>query len=593
MVASAIANSEADDRDVHLSLIQRVIVGALLLAGVSLALRRVYPVGGAAWQVYAVLALAAVVWGTALPGGWLTRLCRWCYGHAVARAVVSISLIGAYIVAAYGPGLDHAFLNPDEIPILAQVYRGGAWVGFLEPLPRFPALYRPLFAVNAWTLHSLFGVNYAAYYWVHLVVLIATCGVVAALCRSMSPGTGVALLAALLFATHSFTSDFISGWVIDTLPYTGLLAAAVAALLWRWPGGWRWGAVLVGLLVLAGLSRENGLAIVCATGLYAIVGGRSGSLDRRQVMALCAFCVLSLVIYLAIRSIGSPGLRLDLGTVEEESAIFGRLYEEPEVRDMLPGQRIQLYGYTVLANLIGNFAMLFSGFGVLRLGRPEAWIMVAALSMFTTVAMRMCGGGLSPGPRVGARIARCATLAVGWLMACLATGALLYATAPQLPRWTADLLLLQAACHTVLSVGVVVAMSEYRRWPPALRAQAAFALGLILASSLLAFPYYRYRSHYVSYVGWVLLFVIALTRLNEGQWRRALRSSMAIVAALLILINGARVHASLPNSDFLPEHYSYRGYLCDPGTPGPLVEAIAVRFRLDMGRLDACRTSAR
>ena len=68
MVASAIANSEADDRDVHLSVIRKVIVGALLLAGVSLALRRVYPVGGAAWQACAVLALAVVVWGPALPG---------------------------------------------------------------------------------------------------------------------------------------------------------------------------------------------------------------------------------------------------------------------------------------------------------------------------------------------------------------------------------------------------------------------------------------------------------------------------------------------------------------------------------------------
>jgi hypothetical protein len=409
----------------------------------------------------------------------------------------------------------------------------------------------------------------------------------------MSGTTVVALLAALLFATHSFTSDFISSWVIDTLPYTGLLAAAVGALLWRWQGGWRSNAVLVGLLVLAGLSRENGLAIVGATGLYAIVAGRSGLLNRRQVLTVCALCALSLAIYLAIRSIGNPGLRLALGTVEEESAIFGRLYDEPEVRDMLPGQRIQLYGYTVLANLIGNFAMLFSGVGVLRLGRPEPWIVVGALFMVTTIAMRMSGGDLFPGARVGARAARWATLAVGWSMALVATGLLLHATALQVPRWTADLLLLQAACHTALSVGVVVAISGYRRWSPALRAQAVFALGLILGSSLLAFPYYRYRSHYVSYVGWVLLFVIASTCLREGQWRRALRSSMTVVAALLILINGARVHASLPNADFLAERFSYRGYLCDPGTPDRLAEAIGVRFQLDMGRLAACRASAR
>ena len=507
---------------------------------------------------------------------------------------VSISLIGAYIVAVYGPGLGHAFLNPDEIPILAQVYRGGAWVGFLEPLPRFPALYRPLFAVNAWTLHSLFGVNYAAYYWVHLVVLIATCGLVAALCRSMSPGTVVALLAALLFATHSFTSDFISNWVIDTLPYTGLLAVAVAALLWRWHGGWRWGAALVGLLVLAGLSRENGLAIVGATGLYAIVGGRSGSLDRQQVLALCVFCVLSLGIYLAIRSIGSPGLTLDLGTVEEESAIFGRLYDEPEVRDMLPAQRIR----TVWVHRPGQ------SHRQLRHAVQRRWRTAPRSAGSVDIGGRALDVHDGRHADVRRRPLSKSTGQVGshrtlcdvgcWLADGVPRDrSPLYAAAPQVPPWTADLLLLQAACHTALSVGVVVAMSEYRRWPPALRARAAFALGLILASSLLAFPYYRYRSHYVSYLGWVLLFVMALTCLDEGQWRRALRSSMAVGAALLILINGARVHASLPNSDFLPEHYSYRGYLCDPGTPDTLVEAIAVRFRLDMGRLDACRASAR
>jgi hypothetical protein len=508
------------------------------------------------------------------------------------QTLVAGVLIVAYIFVTYRPGLQQALLGGDELLLLSIVYGRSPWIGFLGPLPKFGSLFRPLFALQAWVLYTVFGPNFSAYYVFQLAHLVLSCLLIVYCALAIGGSFKVALLTALLFSSHVFVSDQISRWAFDVAPLTGLIAIAVAALLWRWPSRWYAYLALLVLLFLAALSRENGLAVIAATGLYAVFAVVVKHWRRPQALAVLLVCVGAALLYFVPRTIILSGVPIDPTANVERTAVLYRIYSVQEIQVLLPAQRLGLYAYTALANLISYFIPVFGQVGELWSGNVGVWVIVPVVMGSLTALI-----GLTPPVTQNwstwsslrrRRILFALTLVVAGL------GLAVFAIADSTDLQVADpttLAALQFAIQLGLSLGILYASLRGRAWSPAHRAMAGFALGLIVAGSLVAFPYFRYRTHYIGYFGWLLLLVIVLYYLRAGRWRTSLRRAMLISATALVVINAARVNTSLPLPYLLPANFTYRGMICAPALPAAVAEAIAERYQLDQKALDACRAA--
>jgi len=410
---------------------------------------------------------------------------------------------------------------------------------------------------------------------------------------SIGQSTSAALLAGLLFASHSFVSDLVSGWTYDPGTLTGVVAVAVAILLWRWAARWQSYLALLVLLLIAALSRENGIAIGAAVVLYLVFAALVRQLPLLQAAIMLGVCALSAVLYLLLRYIGTQGALIHLAAIGGESGIFFRLYSLDEINAFSQAQRLGLYAYTALANLIGNFVPVFGPEGTLWQGPLGIWLIPPALLGGLTAIIGFDHQFARRWADWSIDLKRQMLLALTIALAGLGLAGFVYAPLIRVPPIDQNgLVALQFAFHATLSFAIAYAAMRSLRWSAAHRAIAAFAIGLIVAGSLVAFPYYRYRTQYLSYFGWLLLLAIVIYFLRDGAWHKYLRRAMLISAAALVVVNGARVYTSLPLSYLLPANFQVRGPMCDPQVPAAVVETIATRYQLDLNALQACRAQS-
>lgn len=144
------------------------------------------------------------------------------------------------------------------------------------------AFWRPLASITHWLDFELFGANAVAHHAHNLVWYVAMLGAGVALYRQLIPTPWVAACAAVLFALED-VHGIATGWVAsrNLLLATTFGALALAAHdRWRRGGGWTWGLAAPGLLALAVLSAEAGIAMIGYLAAYALCLER-GPLVRR------------------------------------------------------------------------------------------------------------------------------------------------------------------------------------------------------------------------------------------------------------------------------------------------------------------------
>jgi hypothetical protein len=563
----------------------RIVLASLLVAALAdLALQSL------GWRPSIIQAVGVAFVLIGLIGGAVSLQRIWSAVRPRAQLQVglaSVAILG-YILVVYSPGLQHGPFGIDEQLLLSFVYRQSPWIGFLTLAPRYGALYRPLFAAQAWLLYAVFGVNYSAYYLVQLAVLALSCILVYLCILAISHSSLAGLLAALLFSSHAFVSDLVAGWAFDTAPLTALVAVAIVIWLWKWSDRWQAYLALFALLLLAPLSRENGIAITAAVMLYIVFAAATRHLPRRQAAWMLVVCLLSVGLYAALRYAGNPGFKVDLAAVGQESGILHRFYSADEINAFSTGQRLGLFGYTALANLTANFVPVFGPVGMLWAGQMSAWVIAPAVMVGLAVVIGLDRPFSQHWLKGTSNSKRWMLMALTLVLAGLSIAEAAYTASPQAAD-LAGLAALQFALQTALSLGIAAGATTIRRWSPAHRAVAILAVGLIVAGSLVAFPYFRYRTQYVSLFGWLLLLAIVVYYLRDGTWHRHLRSSMLVIATVLVVVNAARLYTSLPLPYLLSSNFNYQGFMCEPQFPAPIAQDIAARYHLSWPDLQACR----
>ena len=146
---------------------------------------------------------------------------------------------------------------------------------------------------------------------------------------------------------------------------------------------------------------------------------------------------------------------------------------------------------------------------------------------------------------------------------------------------------LSAGLFGAISLLVGVGLVRRAGWTPQERALAAFAVVLIAANALITFAYFRYRSFYLTMIGWVILF--ALSQKNLRLY--GLRTVFLGLSAALIVVNSGNLMGSLPvfeRGEFDP----YSGP-CFEDVPLDLALEVADLYNIDQSAVLECRESLR
>lgn len=521
------------------------------------------------------------------------------------RWALPAAVILAYTVVVYAPALGGAFLRGDDLIHLAIARQYGLLTGFggenFDAIPISAVYYRPLFTLQMGLLYRLFGVRYAGYQAVAMLVHAAGAVTLYAVLRRLGGASLPALLGALLFVSHPYASPLVT-WVSDTGVYTILIAGLVSLLLIDPRDAPGWYAGLAALLVLAPLTRENGVAVSAAVFTYAIVAALFERIPPRQAARIAALAVGSVALYALLRVLAMGAL---VRSVLPESAGLGfRLVSAAEVRGFSTGRRIMLYAYTIAANLGATFFPAFAPSGVLSRAAISRVLIATALSLIAGAAI-LTWQRWPPAIR---RVAMGIAAVLGALLMLLfasrglpflaSVRQALLARAPAAGEavaaaYTVVLVelphLLHDAPPVVVTLAIIYSVFHCREWPREGQVIALYALALIAAIAVVAFAYFRWRNLNLALMGWLILYAVAAAHLKGRTERRVIRAAMLAAVAVAVVVNGVDLFRELPPLDVRPE-YVMESQLCtDKSIPEPLVTEVTAAYGFDPAAIRACR----
>ena len=495
------------------------------------------------------------------------------------QKLIPASGLTFYILFTYSPGIQYLLI--DDLLLLRFVYDRSIWAIFAESAYG-TILYRPFFQLQAWVFYQLFGVTPAGYHFGQLLVYcLSGVAVYHAIDRAIH-SKFVAFSAVLLITAHMFTSSLLILWALDTAPLGGLVVGLATAMLIRPMPRLGWYVVLFFLLLLSPLTRENGLALNFGVIVYSLGLFRLSASRRFHGVTIGLCSMVAVLLYFLMRS-NVTGSAIPPSFSTETAGYTGA-----QIAAFAPLQRLKLHVYTVLVNLISNFFLFFDDQGiflspVLKLTVVLTCLVVAVLAL-QAIADRIVR---LPLERVGLK------RMMSW-----GTAGLIVVASLTLSVWAPSLFTnnerymfyYEFALHSLLSVGIIVALMYRRSYERSHVLLVVFALGLIVGNSVATFAYSRWRTHYLTIIGWGVLLAISLQRLDTTTWPKRIRQVMLLMAVFLIVISGLRVHSSFSNEAFMAETFNADSYLCKPDFPEALAAQIAaMRYQQDWRAIEDCR----
>lgn len=457
--------------------------------------------------------------------------------------IIAVAAIAIWIAVLYGHNLGKRYFTGDDLKIIAFVQEYGPLGGLLGNLGAGETHYadrffRPFFIVQAWVLFRLFGMNPVGYHVVGLLLHIVATVLLFLIIYQLTQGVKLALVASLFFAAHPYVSPLVL-WATDSATLSTIFVNLIIFLLLRPENRPRWYTALFTLLVLAPLTRENGLAAIAAVIGYTLLAALTARFTWRQTVTILLGCLLVTAAYFALRG-WAVGIVPDKPAINDTSIMWTH-YSVHQVVALTLRQRITLYAYTVLANFVSSFFQVFLHQGMI-------WndAVAATLALTTLILLAMFAA-----PKGASWERRAQILALAAMFVVVAAGlTALYlfriGTTLLLDHLRYALQLLQFAIPGALSILCIgYAARHWPDWSPQQKALAALALALILANSLISFPYFRFRNLRYGALGWLLLFALTLTHLTSTPQLKRARSAMIALLALATLLNGILTYLGL------------------------------------------------
>lgn len=530
-----------------------------------------------------------------------------------------LCVIAVYILVVYSRDLTGLLLNNDDLKTIEFVQGHNPFSGFMNTQENglwFGHIYyRPIFVTQIWVYYHLFDLNYAGYRVLGLFQHMLGAFIAYYSLYRLTSSTRVSMLSTLLFASHLYVS-VIFKWTSDTFPLCTIALCLVLILLSKPVNRPCWHISLIVLLVFASLTRENGLAITAAVVGYVFFVVFTSQITRRHAVWMLFDCLFAFFVYFFLRWL-ALGSMFPAEISFDNSGVFSTYYTRGQIGAFNSTQLMMFYAYNILANFISHFVVVLNSTGLLTwdytLGLVSVIVLTPVLIVVGHYVTSRCQSSV---PERRQRISGCSvgslirpkgrrqswaaerrrrvSLAAGFIAA---SGIL--ATIPLL-----SILLLKVdtaipltyslpihgalpSIHGALSLCIGFAVIYRSKWPHQHQAMAVFALGLIVASSVVAFPYFRFRSLGLGLIGWLLLLAMSLNNLDVDY--QSIRSIAFLFMLLLIMINGMRLFVELPFFDRPSVPFKSHMSLCRNGISTDFAIRVAEYYQLDIDAVLACR----
>jgi len=473
-------------------------------------------------QRYAFLGTRAFVYGGVLMlygvfcllcGGYLIRLSSLIADFAY-WASTNISFLNSHvfngllllgaIIYTYRNSFTGALLQLDDLLMIDFARNVSPFAAFISPPEPYTVFYRPMHNIVVWVYYQLFEFDYAKYQAAELLGHIAVVLLLYFLLHIILKDKLIALIGAFIFGTHIYISVgvvYVNAvfWWLGVFGVLVFINVAIGKLL-----RWRSFLSLVLILLIILLLGEYGFALIGAMwllSLYILLFDRQ---NYKYAIALGLLGLIVVIIYFYLRW-QAVGIFPQSGG--GSSGYFWQFYQNPRPFGA------SFYIYTISANFISSFVPIFSRFGVLLL--PPIMLILVSVIIFSVYMV-----GLQ-------KISKNSINGYLWLP-------VLFIYIWGSKEAVSNLigyynLSYSFALHTMLNLAIAFLILNWKQISRPHKAISIFALGVILGSSVVAFAYFRWRTHYYSLMGWVILISIGIAYLRKTK------SGQAIVLCLLVI----------------------------------------------------------
>lgn len=515
------------------------------------------------------LVLACI--GVALGLGYYYILKLKYYGWAIAKKVYPLStyldthyfMVGVLIFIiglAFRSGFHGFLLRDDELNLMAFARQATPFSGFIDPPDVYSKFYRPLRFLLMWVFYHLFGFDYAKYQFVALLGH----GVVSLLLYyflfSISKNRVISLTLSLVFSLHIYTSVMVI-FVTGVLWWFGIVCTVILFTVQKPDMRSRTYLGLGFLLLSSLLITESGIGLVFAVCLYALYLIYSNKSFNSTGGKLLLMSIIVVVIYFIMRWI-AVGVYPSGGG--GSSGYFWTFYENPR------SIGLKFHLYTIAANLIATFIPIFSQVGVIM--TPSiilAGIGITLYILFVLIVRKISSE--FPG-----------YLLIPLIYITLLLGETIIRDTPLIESYR---LAFPFAIHSILSLSITIILFKWGKISQTHKTLAIFCLGLILGSGIVALFYFRWRTHYLALIGWVILIAIAMRYIIGFRGGKVVIGSLIVFGLVMSWKMADELSSRLPAVTI----GSHQQFLCNPGLPDDLVYELVDYYQIDQDDVLACR----
>ena len=419
------------------------------------------------------------------------------------HVLIGIFLFGI-IMFTYRNSFEGALLRLDDLFMIDFARKASPFAAITRPPEIYSVFYRPMHNLVLWVYYNLFGFDYAKYQLAELLGHYAVVLLIYVLLYSIIRDKLIALIGAIVFGTHIYISVgvvYVNAvfWWLGVFGVIVIMHMAKGRRL-RWFSWLSLGVILLLILLLG----EYGFALIGATWLLALYVILFEKNNFRYAISLAILGLLVVAIYFVLRW-QAVGVLPESGG--GSSGYYWNFYLNPR------SLGFKYYIYTVIVNFISVFIPIFSQVGVLLL--PSVIQILSGVIIFSIYIISL-------------RKTTDNSLNVYlWLPVLFIY---LIGSKEIVKHLIGNYnLSLSFSLHTMLNMAIAFLVLNWKDISKPHKAISIYALGLILGSSVVAFAYFRWRTHYYSVMGWILLIAIGITYL------RRMRTGQAIVVCLLVI----------------------------------------------------------
>ncbi|MBM3143607.1 MAG: hypothetical protein FJ010_01300 [Chloroflexi bacterium] len=470
--------------------------------------------------------------------------------------VVAIGALIGLVLFFYRNSYEGALLKLDDLYFISYVRSSSPWAGFINPPDAYASFYRPLHFLTIWLHYHLVGLDYAKYQLVLIVGHLVVLTLLYFFLYSINHNRIISFVLTLVFSVHIYVSLLVI-FVTTVVWWFGVIAGAVNFYISK-PKLKLLPHLLLGfLLMMSLLMAESGFTLVFAVCFFALYAFFIKEINLRNVLSLVMVNVGVVAIYFFLRWKAVGFLPGDLSA---SSGYFGDFYEDPQQLGM------KFYLYTLTANFMATFIPIFTQGG--EIIKNSVLLILAGAILFSLYVILL--------RKFSANFVVQILLFILFYVLLIKSRILIRRFLGYGYQYD-----LSFALHTILGFSLVLLFSRWKKVSKQHKLIMFYAIGLIVGASIVSFAYFRWRTHYLSLMGWVIIIAVGLQYLHTLKSGRAVLVSLLILASILIWEQAALLDARFPEITIR----QYQHCLCHPSVDQDVFDEVVEFYGIDVESL--------